>query len=139
MKQQFVDTNIFLRHLTNDDPEKAPACFELFKLAQQDKIKLTTSESVIAEIVYMLSSKNVYNLPRQEIKKRLVPILSIRSLKLEHRETMLKALDLYEVYKLDFEDCLSIAHMERQQLHEIYSYDRDFDRVGEVKRLEPNI
>src|SRR5687768_15112891 len=103
MKLQFVDTNIFLRHLTKDDPEKALACFELFRLAQQDKIQLTTSESIIAEVVYVLSSKNIYDLPHVEIKKRLVPILSIRCLKLEHRETLLRALDLYEMYKLDFE------------------------------------
>jgi uncharacterized protein len=137
VKAQFVDTNIFLRHLTKDDPEKAPACCELFRLAQQDKIKLTTSESVIAEVVYVLSSKNTYNLSNEEIKKRLVPILSLRSLKLEHRETLLKALDLYGVYKLDFEDCLCVAHMERQQLQEIYSYDQDFDRKENVKRVEP--
>jgi hypothetical protein len=27
--------------------------------------------------------------------------------------------------------------MERQQLKEIYSYDQDFDRVANVKRIEP--
>lgn len=137
MKYQFVDTNIFLRYLTKDDPEKAPACFELFKQAQQDKVRLITSESVVAEIVYMLSSKNVYHLPRQEIKNRLLPLLSLQSLKLEHRDTILRALDLYENYKVDFEDCLSVAHMERQELEEIYSYDRDFDQVKTVQRIEP--
>jgi hypothetical protein len=31
----FVDTNIFLRHLTGDDPVKAKACFEIFQRAQR--------------------------------------------------------------------------------------------------------
>jgi predicted nucleic acid-binding protein len=30
---QFVDTNIFIRHLPRDDPDKAQACFELFQRA----------------------------------------------------------------------------------------------------------
>jgi predicted nucleic acid-binding protein len=85
----------------------------------------------------VLSSKSIHNLPNEKIKKRLVSILLLRSLKLEHRETLLKALDLYGVYKLDFEDCLSLAYMVRQRLAEIYSYDHDFDRVGNVERVEP--
>jgi predicted nucleic acid-binding protein len=34
----FVDTNIFLRYLTKDDPDKAQACFELFKRAEANQI-----------------------------------------------------------------------------------------------------
>jgi len=39
---RFVDTNIFLRLLTNDDPRKADACEELFRKAINDKIDLFT-------------------------------------------------------------------------------------------------
>lgn len=56
---QFIDANVFIRHLTRDDPEKAQACFELFQKAGQREITLTTSESVIAEVVYVLSSKQL--------------------------------------------------------------------------------
>ena len=36
----FVDTNIFLRYLTKDDPDKAQACFELFKRAEANQVTL---------------------------------------------------------------------------------------------------
>lgn len=49
----------------------------------------------------------------------------------------MRALDLFAIYRMDFEDCLSVAHMERQQLKEIYSYDQDFEQVKGVKRVEP--
>lgn len=49
----FVDTNIFVRYLTKDDPAKAQACYELFKQAAANQITLTTTEAVIAEIVYL--------------------------------------------------------------------------------------
>lgn len=50
----------------------------------------------------------------------------------------MRFLDIYSSYPfLDFEDALAIAHMERQGIKELWSYDRDFDRIPEVKRVEP--
>jgi len=133
----FIDTNIFLRHLTNDDPAKARKCFELFQKAKVSQIKLTTSEAVIAEVVYLLSSKRVYNLNRQEIVARLRPLLSLPGLKLLHRNVFLRALEIYAMHSVDFEDALSKAHMEHQKITGIYSYDTDFDKFNTLKRIEP--
>jgi predicted nucleic acid-binding protein len=133
----FVDTNIFIRHLTGDDPIKAQACYELFKRAATDTITLTTTEAVIAEVVFVLSSKRLYNLPRQRIRELLYPLLNLKGFQLPQRPTLFRALDLYELYNLDFEDTLVIAHMERQNLKDMYSYDRGFDKIPEIIRHEP--
>ena len=134
---QFIDTNIFIRHFTRDDPEKAQACLELFQKAEQRQIILTTSESVIAEVVYILSSKQLYHLSREKIRSLLYPLLSLPGLKLPRRKVYLRALDLYATYSIDFEDALIVAQMERQGITDLYSYDRDFERVPGVTRLEP--
>ena len=134
---QFIDANIFIRHLTNDVPEKAQACLELFQKAQRGEVALTTSEVVIAEVVYVLSSKQLYHLPREEIRKLLYPLLSLSGLKLAHRKVYLRALDLYATYPIDFEDAVVVAQMERQGVTDLYSYDRDFERVPGITRLEP--
>ena len=134
---QFIDANIFIRHLTNDVPDKAQACLELFQKAQRREVALTTSEAVIAEVVYVLSSKQLYHLPREEIRKLLYPLLSLSGLKLTHRKVYLRALDLYATYPIDFEDAVLVAQMERQGVTELYSYDRDFERVPGITRLEP--
>ncbi|HID62013.1 MAG TPA: PIN domain-containing protein [Anaerolineae bacterium] len=134
---QFIDANVFIRHLSRDAPEKAQACFELFHKAQRGEITLTTSEAVIAEVVYVLSSKQLYNLPRGEIRKLLYPLLSLPGLKLTHRKIYLRALDLYAAYPLDFGDALIVAQMERQKVSELHSYDRDFDQIAGISRLEP--
>ncbi len=55
----FIDTNIFIRFLTKDDPVKAAACYRLFEQAQRQEIELVTSEAVIAEVVFVLSSKRL--------------------------------------------------------------------------------
>jgi predicted nucleic acid-binding protein len=136
---QFVDTNIFIRYLTKDDPQKAAACYHLFERAKRNEVELTTSEAVLAEIVFILSSKRLYNLARQDIRIRLYSLLSLPGLKLPNRRQYLRALELYSNNPIDFEDALSVATMERQKIDEIYSYDKDFDRIknSAIVRLEP--
>jgi predicted nucleic acid-binding protein len=96
----FIDTNIFLRYLTKDDPDKAQACFELFKRAESNQIVLTATETVIAEVVYVLSSKRTYNLPRDQIRARLYSLLTLQGLRLPQRRMVLRALDLYVAYEI---------------------------------------
>ncbi|MDZ7587599.1 MAG: PIN domain-containing protein [Patescibacteria group bacterium] len=38
---------------------------------------------------------------------------------------------------MDFEDALAAAAMKAQNIETIYSYDRHFDRLNWVKRIEP--
>ncbi|MBI5880340.1 MAG: type II toxin-antitoxin system VapC family toxin [Chloroflexi bacterium] len=137
MNTQFVDTNVFLRFLTRDHPKRAEACLALFQKAQRNEVRLTTAEAIIAEVVYVLASKQLYNLTPEEIRARLYPLLSMPGLKLPYRRMYLRALDLYASQRLDFEDALAIAHMERLKIGEIISYDREFDRVAGLQRIEP--
>lgn len=133
---QFIDANVFVRYLTSDDPDKAKRCLDLFQRVKQNEITITTSESVIAEVVYVLSSK-IYGLSRGDIVARLRPLLTLPNLKLFSRSLFLRALELYGHHNVDFEDCLTAAHMERQKITEIYSYDKDFDQLPSLKRIEP--
>lgn len=133
----FVDTNIFIRYLTKDDPDKAKACFELFRQASSKQITLTTTEAVITEVVYVLSSKKTYNLARDEVRVRLYPLLSVSGLQLAQKQTYLRALDLYATYNIDFEDALIVAQMEQQKISDLYSYDQGFDRIPGINRYEP--
>lgn len=136
---QFIDTNIFLRFVTHDDTLKYQACLRLFQQAEQNQITLYTSEAIIAEVVYVLSSPKLYQVPRQQIQIALVRLLLLPGLKLSTRSICLRALDLYVKHPLDFEDCLSLAHMEQNAIQQIYSYDRGFDRIPAIQRLEPEM
>ena len=135
---RFLDTNVFLRYLTRDDDIKAQACLDLLRRVANGTEEVTTCEAVICEIVYMLSSRGVYKLRHDEVSALLRPLLSLRSLRLPRKRVYARALDLYAVSPfLDFEDALSVAHMERQGIEEIVSYDADFDRIPSVRRIEP--
>ena len=136
---RFLDTNVVLRYLTGDDEVKARACYELFQRVQRGEAELFTTESVVAEVTYVLSSpRGPYRLTHEEISSRLLPILALRSLRLPHKQLCIRALAIFAQYgSLDIEDALALAHMERQGITEIVSYDRDFDRAPGVQRIEP--
>lgn len=134
----FIDTNIFIRHLTKDDPKKAQACFSLFKKIQSQTIEATTSEAIIAEVVYVLASKQLYHLDKVTIKTILYPILNLKGFKIPGKNIFLRALDVYSTSpKLDFEDALTVARMQKLKMKRLYSYDRGFDEIAAISRLEP--
>lgn len=41
------------------------------------------------------------------------------------------------IVNLDFGDAMLVATVERRGDRDLYSYDRDFDRITSVDRLEP--
>ena len=136
---RFLDANVILRYLTRDDEAKARACYELFQRVQRSEVELATCEVVVAEVIYVLSSPRLpYRLSPEQIRARLLPLLTLRSLKLPQKGVCLAALDIYaSSSSLDFEDALATAHMEQRGIVEIVSYDQDFDRVPGVRRVEP--
>ena len=134
---RFVDANVFLRYLTRDDVAKAARVKDLLERAERGEVELLTSESVISELVFVLSSPRLYNLTRERIRTLLIPLVSLKGLKLPNRTLFLRALDLYAATPMDFVDALAIAHMEARKMTEIYSYDGHFNGVSGVKRLEP--
>ena len=132
----FLDTNLIIRHLTQDNPKQSEAARKVFKKLEAGELTLTTSEAVIVESVQVLSSKQLYHLPRGDIKTYLTAIISLRGLKIPHKRTLLHALELYSMLNVDFVDALTIAHMGRLKTKTIWSFDRDFDRVKGIVRKE---
>ena len=134
---KFLDANIILRYLVNDDPKKAARCYDLFQKVKNGDMEITTCEAVIAEVVYVLSSSKLYNLPRDEICSILLPILNLNGLRISQKQLYVMALNIYASSNIDFEDAICVAYMQKYKIKEILSYDSDFDKVEEIKRLEP--
>ena len=136
---RFLDTNIILRYLTRDDESKAEACYRLFQRVKQGEEELFTCEAIVTEVAYVLSSPRApYRLSHEDVRARLLPVLTLRGVRLPQKRVYLRALDLYASSPfLDFEDALAVAHVEHRGLTEIVSYDKDFDRVTGLQRVEP--
>ena len=136
---RFLDTNIIIRFLTRDDPVKAAACYRLFQQADSGDERLFTTETIIAEVSYVLTSSRLpYQLSHREIRDRLIPIIMLDGLRMPQKDTCVSALEIYASFPyLDFEDALAVAYMKQNGIEEIVSYDTDFDRVAGIERIEP--
>jgi predicted nucleic acid-binding protein len=134
---RFVDTNIFVRYLTDDHPSMSVSSARFLARVAAGAETAFVSESVIAEIAYVLHGQP-YGLNNREIAERLRVLLATQGIQMPEKQTVRRAIDLYGAYaQLDFEDALAVAHMERLGIKEIVSFDRDFDRIPGITRVEP--
>jgi predicted nucleic-acid-binding protein len=132
---KFVDTNIFIRYLTNDVPEKADECERIFKKAVNREERLYTTEMVIAEIVWVLES--YYELPKEKVQDKVEKILNTPNLTCPNRDLILTALTLYTEMNIDFIDAYNALILKNEDIIEAYSYDKHYDRISWLTRIEP--
>jgi predicted nucleic acid-binding protein len=135
METKFVDTNIFLRYLTKDDPSKYEKCKEIFKKAMKGEIAITTSGMVIAELVWTLLS--YYKVPKAEVVEKVTVIVGTKSLSIPDKQIVADALVLFARKNIDFIDAYNAVFMRYHGLREIYSYDQDFELMEDIRRQEP--
>ncbi len=109
MESYFLDTNVFLRYLTNDDPAKADRIERLFRQAEKRKATLITSHLVIAELVWTLES--YYHLSPPVIEETLLKIINTPFIEVPQEGLIIQALDLYVTQNIDFIDAYIDAHI----------------------------
>jgi len=132
---KFVDTNVFLRFMLNDDPEKADACEMLFRRAVNGEESLFTTEMVVAEIVWVLES--YYELTKNDVREKLEKILNTQNLDCPNKEIIINSLAAYEEKNIDYIDAYNASILKMKGINEVYSYDRHYDRFKWIRRTEP--
>ncbi|MDA8239717.1 MAG: PIN domain-containing protein [Nitrospiraceae bacterium] len=135
MTRKFIDTNIFLRYLTKDDPAKYAKCRELFKRVLEGKAVLATSGLVIAELIWTLLS--YYKVPKSDVIEKISIIVATGGLYIPDKDIITDALVLYGRHNIDYIDAYNAVFMRYHRMNAIYSYDEDFDKVEGMKREEP--
>ena len=67
----------------------------------------------------------------------LTTLYSLENLKIVGitEEEYLIAIELMKKYKIDPNDCLAIYIMKKEGIKEIYSFDKDFDKIEEIRKL----
>ncbi|MEK7817274.1 MAG: PIN domain-containing protein [Actinomycetota bacterium] len=131
----FLDANIFLRFLTGDDRRKAEACRRLVQKAVEGKVALSTHPLILAEVVWVLES--YYGLKRGDIAVKLDMILNTPNLAVSEGDAFAQAVELYAGSSLDLADCFAAAKA-TQEGAVLISYDRGFDSIEGLARVEPD-
>ena len=127
----FVDTNVLVRHLTGDPPEQAARATRLLSRAGQ----LLLPDLVLAEVVYVLES--VYRVPRPRVAELARAIVAYPAIEVVDEPGLLRALEVYELHRLDFADAYLVAEAEISGVNAVASFDKAIERVPTVRRVEP--
>ena len=135
---RLLDTNMFVRLITADEPEMTAAAQTQFERFERGEAQALVLDAVVAEVAYVLGSRRLYGLAREEIHERLGFLLSLPGVQVENRSRCLRALELYKEHaQLSFVDALIAAAALGEPEAEVYSFDRGFDGVAGLTRVEP--
>jgi uncharacterized protein len=130
----FVDTNVFLRFFVRDVEPFYHKAKDLFEKAEHGKVKLETSDLVIAEIVWVLES--YYGFSRSEIKEVVETILETKNLKVANHSRVKVAIELYSTGKMDFIDACNIAYMRSKDYKKVATFDvKHFKNIEGVSNI----
>lgn len=132
-----IDTDVIIRLLTGDDVEKQQRARALFKRIEAGEVTVVAPVTVIADCFYVLTSPSLYHLPKTEAVGLLRPILRLPHFRVVNRKLVLRAFDLCITANLSFGDAYIVATMEQMGSDILYSFDRGFDRLRVITRLEP--
>jgi len=136
MRACFVDTNLFVRYLTDDDAEKADRVEALLGKASEGKVRLVTADLVLVELIWVLESS--YEMKPGEISPMIRAILATPGLEVINAALMTRALEHYESKNVDIVDGYIAALMEKLNLTDVYSFNRKhLSRLDNLKRIEP--
>ena len=96
---------------------------------------LLLADLVLAECVYVLES--FYEVGRARVAELMRAAIALPSIETVGTSVLMRALEVYELDRLDFAEAYLVAQAEATGIGEIVSFDRSIDRVASVSRREP--
>ena len=121
--RRIADTNILVRYLTGDDAKAAAKATEIIRNGVE------VIPETIPEVLYVLTSKILYAIPRPDAAKAIIVLRD--DISIDRETTIRNALNIFGETRLDYVDCLLIAEGLSADT-EIMSFDRKL--LNELKR-----
>jgi predicted nucleic acid-binding protein len=129
---KFVDASVFIYVLVESPQKDYEISKRILKRIENGE-ETATSLAIIHEVVDWLE----YNNRKKEVRNFLTAInsyLTMNKLNITWSD-LLAALDNMHEHRIDFVDALTLQTMEKNKINEIYSNNKDFDRVKWIKRI----
>jgi predicted nucleic acid-binding protein len=128
----FLDTNVLIRHLTGDPPARARRATAFLERADE----LLLPDLIVAEVVYVLES--FYELRPKRVTELVRAVIAFTAVVVVDEALLLRALEVYEVERIDFAEAYLVASAEASGVTSIASFDRSIDRVTTIQRIDPS-
>ncbi len=130
MSKNLIDTNLIIRFLINDDPQKVARVERLLKNKNNKNILLDT---VIAEIIWVLNS--YYALDKKEITYKIKALIYVESVEC-NAFLINRALIFWEDNNISYIDAYLAAVAELGNMS-LYTYDKKLSSIKTITVKEP--
>jgi predicted nucleic-acid-binding protein len=128
-----LDTNILVRHLTQDDAVQSPKATELIEQRVTERNPGFISTVVMVETAWVL--ERTYALPDQEIAAAVERILQIESLVVENEREVFSAMIAVKEGRSSFADALIGALGAAAGCSRTLTFDRKAQRLPEFELI----
>lgn len=135
MPDPYLDTNVILRRLLNDNPDHSPRATAFLSKVEQGAVRVQTSHIVVFETVFTLERS--YRQPKSQIREAVLAFIDLPNVRLPRKGLFHRAFDTYDSANISFADAYHAALLQEQGVTEVISFDRDFDRISGMRRIEP--
>lgn len=128
MSRFIIDANAFLRLLLNDIPSQADQVEKILRHAKENRVELLTPQIVIFELAFALDK--YYHFPKEQVIDKLKAILSTKYLKIQNREVLKKAIELFSYRQVSLVDCFLVCFA-GQEKASIFTFDKKLKKLME--------
>jgi predicted nucleic acid-binding protein len=133
----YIDSNIFVYPVIYDPDaiSEARKSKDFLLTIALGKAEACTATITWDEVAWVVRKVFSFELSAEESKKFLsFPNLRLLGVK---KSTIIRAQDLVEKYRLTPRDAIHAATALENKITTLVSYDKDFDNMNEIKRIEP--
>ena len=132
---KYIDTNVFLRFLTEDRNKVPDGLLDFFKSLKEGNIKVKLLDLVFFQVIFVL--KSFYKVEKDRIIEVMREILSFKGIYTKNKKMLERTLELWERHSDDIIDCYIVANMELENETELYSFDKKISKLG-IKCVSPD-
>ena len=134
-KVYFVDSNIFLE--LELDQEHADECEVFLNKVKKGVLKAIITCFHVDSILIVMEN---YDKEPRELRTFISSLYGYKGLKIYYLSLLdrISATKYMEKYGLDFDDALAYSVMKKLGIDKIVSYDKHFDSLKDIIRLEPS-
>lgn len=135
----YLDTNILVRYYTgsnnpnSENQRKAVEAKLLLDRVEQRREKIVTNFAAIFETVFVLERS--YKVRRSIVAQMLMDFISLPNVGLANKRLLARAFGIYVRYSISITDAYIAADMEARNVHQVYSWDTDFDKIPGIVRI----
>ena len=135
MPPPLLDTSVLIRHFTADNVVHSPRASAFVARIVAEEVVVRITDQVIFEAGFTLERS--YKVPKADIRDALLGFIALPSVLLPGKQLWPKILDLYARTSLSIVDAFHAVTMERLGITEIITFDKDFDGLPGIMRVEP--